>query len=456
MTPVRRVRRALLALGLAGATVALLVVGARGWNERTAPLLVAARAAAVAPEPAASEGPSATPRTSPSGVEPIMTRADLAAIAERRTEAYAAVDRDAFLGDLDPADPALRESEGWLYDGLLDSGASSTWRAFMDPSQESALAPRIGAWVATVHLEERYRLDGIDAVDVSRDHTYLARYVSGRWVLGDDPRLTGHRHGGDLADPWDMTHVLVHRTPMGIVVAPAGEAETAAAAADAMPGAVAAVRDLWPTGWTGKVAVYLTEPGPIERAYFQYAEFADAVAVPVRQSVEDEFVDSRVRAMRVAVSPSLFDLRDEGLASLLRHEIAHVATLDRGRTWAPVWFAEGIAEYTAYRGDPDSRGVTYELLAEADARDITAPLEPETFYDHGWHYDHAWLMCAYIAKHWEEAALTRMLDAYGFLAPGADEQVATERVVSKVLGVDMKEFQDGFADFLDEELNKYS
>ena len=385
-----------------------------------------------------------------------MTRGDLAAIAQRRTQAYAAVDRDAFLADLDPADPVLRESEGWLYDGLLDSGASSTWRAFTDPSQESALAPRIGAWVATVHLEERYRLDGIDPVDVSRDHTYLAKYVSGRWVLGDDPRIDGHRHGGDLADPWDTTQVDVHRTPMGIVVAPIAEAETAAAAADAMPRAVAAVRDVWPTGWTGKVAVYLTEPGPIERAYFQYAEFADAVAVPVKKSIDDEFADRSVRAMRVAVSPSLFELRDEALASVLRHEIAHVATLDRGKTRAPVWFAEGIAEYAAYRQDPSNRGVTYELLAEADARDISAPLDGATFYDERWHYDHAWLMCSYIRKHWDEAALVRMLDAYGLLAPHVDEQVATERVVSKVLGVDLKEFQDGFADFLDEELNKYS
>jgi hypothetical protein len=179
--------------------------------------------------------------------------------------------------------------------------------------------------------------------------------------------------------------------------------------------------------------------------------------VPVLDTLPDDGrTGSDDVASRIALSPSLVAGSSSDLRSTLAHEVAHVATSGPGTYWEPRWMIEGVAEYTAWRSRPESRSMSYDLLDKADAGVLAEGLpDSDTFYDAWWHYDHAWLLCTYIAEHWDEATLRRLYVAMRATSEDLGEQRAQERAIRRVLQVSVEDFTRDFAAWAQRRLAEY-
>ena len=106
-----------------------------------------------------------------------------------------------------------------------------------------------------------------------------------------------------------------------------------------------------PTDWSGH-AVILAPSGTDTLRYegLDPAEIGNlgGVAYPVRGP------DQQVTGRRIVIAPVMLTADDRSLSTVLRHELAHTALVDRDDpddTEVPVWVREGLAEYVAHLGD---------------------------------------------------------------------------------------------------------
>src|SRR5690606_19727390 len=139
----------------------------------------------------------------------------------------------------------------------------------------------------------------------------------------------------------------------------------------------------------------------------------------------------------------------------LWHEMAHVFTLEATAHLVPRWFSEGVSVYEEWSTGPlPGRHLPIAFL-EAMAEDRLLPVAE---LDRGFirpsypaqivvSYMQAGLVCEYIASRWGQEGLRGMLELF---AEGAE----TSAAISGALGIDAEAFDDGFGDYLEQELGQ--
>ncbi|MEV0773449.1 hypothetical protein OG308_13190 [Nocardia salmonicida] len=139
----------------------------------------------------------------------------------------------------------------------------------------------------------------------------------------------------------------------------------------------------------------------------------------------------------------------EGLATLLRHELTHLATRADTTDGAPLWMLEGFAEYVAQR----DQKTTFSQIAPTLTTRLRAGTVPTelvadadfTGVDAAYAYESAWSTCAFLADRYGTTALTTL---YKRLATGPQAPATQDAAFTAVLGASRAEVLDGWRAWL--------
>ncbi|MFF2396721.1 peptidase MA family metallohydrolase [Nocardia sp. NPDC058114] len=140
---------------------------------------------------------------------------------------------------------------------------------------------------------------------------------------------------------------------------------------------------------------------------------------------------------------------NEGMATLLRHELTHLATRADTTDGAPLWMLEGFAEYVAQRDQQTTFSqiaptLTTRLRGGALPTELVADTD-FTGVDAAYAYESAWSTCAFLADRYGTAALTTL---YKRLATGPQSPAAQDAAFTAVLGASRAELLDGWRAWL--------
>lgn len=167
------------------------------------------------------------------------------------------------------------------------------------------------------------------------------------------------------------------------------------------------LRDV-PAEWSEHVIIL----APSRTAALRYEGFdpveignLGGVAYPVRGP------DEQVIGSRIVIAPAMLRRDDIAIRAILRHEITHTALARPRDETTPVWVTEGVAEYTAHRGDE----VHYiSPAAVAAAEEGIRQMPPDGLFHRGsWgvSYGLAWFSMLWLADREGEDEPYRLLEA---------------------------------------------
>jgi tetratricopeptide (TPR) repeat protein len=149
-------------------------------------------------------------------------------------------------------------------------------------------------------------------------------------------------------------------------------------------------------------------------------------------------------------SPSSRPVAEFQWGTTLWHEMAHVFTLEATQHRVPRWFSEGISVYEEWRSGPNA-GVRLPqsvLLAMEQGKFLPIASLDEGFIRPTYEgqvivsYMQAGLVCEFVERRFGVDKLEAMLVGYG---SGWD----TQTVISRVLDLDLPDFDDDFKDYID-------
>ncbi len=204
--------------------------------------------------------------------------------------------------------------------------------------------------------------------------------------------------------------------------------------------ATAAVTDLWGPDWP-RAATVVVASAPAEFAALLHStEMPSDVAAA---SIADPFAPgTEPTGQRVVFSADAGRrLSPDGLRTLLRHELTHVATRARTVDGAPPWMLEGFAEYAAHRG----QGHTFGEAAPTVTTQVRAGQLPDdlpvatTFSGKSavLAYEQAWSVCAFVAEKYDD---THLVDLYRRIAAGKQDPATEDQILREVLGISRTDF----------------
>ncbi|WP_280392552.1 hypothetical protein [Nocardia brasiliensis] len=269
-----------------------------------------------------------------------------------------------------------------------------------------------------------------------------------------DPRLAEIRRS---IEPFGA--IAAHQVPTGdgqqsLVVGHPAQRIEMDVLEQALGAATTAVTDVWGPGWSQSTVVVVASSasefaGLVHAGATMSAEVAAA-------SVADPYIPGTPpTGQRIVFSPDAGRRLDpEGLRTLLRHELTHIATRAETRDGAPLWMLEGFADYVAHRnqGHPFT-DVAASLTARvrlnalpsdlpADA-DFTGPKAAAA-------YEQAWSVCAFVADRYDQP---RLVELYRRLAATHQTPATEDDILRTVLGTSRPDFVAAWQAWLTTQVN---
>ncbi|MFD0362543.1 hypothetical protein ACFQZZ_13940 [Nocardia sp. GCM10030253] len=205
--------------------------------------------------------------------------------------------------------------------------------------------------------------------------------------------------------------------------------------------ATTAVTELWGPDWA-QSALVIVASAPAEFAALLRST-TDLPSDVAAASIADAFTPgTQPTAQRVVFSPDAGRrLSPDGLRTLLRHELTHVATRAKTVDGAPPWMLEGFAEYAAHRGQGHHFGdVAPTVTTQARAADLPTDLPTAAAFTGTTAvlaYEQAWTVCAFIADKYDE---TRLVDLYRRIAASKQDTASEDRILQEVLQTTRADF----------------
>ncbi|MGW4243351.1 peptidase MA family metallohydrolase [Nocardia sp. NPDC004722] len=230
---------------------------------------------------------------------------------------------------------------------------------------------------------------------------------------------------------------------VGVVLGHAAQSADIATLANELAAATGAVTALWGPEWN-QAPVVVVASSPAEFAALTRAVgdvpaevAASTVVDPVRPGAE-------LTGQRVVFGPEAGRrLGADGLRSVLRHELTHMATRKITVDGSPLWMLEGAAEYTAHRGlhHPVTQ-IAPTLTTRARTGDLPADLPADALFEPtsgqaSLAYEQGWSACAFIADHYGDP---KLVDLYHALASGPKDHAALDTAFRANLATDYADF----------------
>ncbi|GGK66423.1 hypothetical protein [Nocardia camponoti] len=239
-------------------------------------------------------------------------------------------------------------------------------------------------------------------------------------------------------------------TGRALVVAHPGQRADLDSLAQALAPATAAVDAVWGVEWN-RAPTIIVAGDVTEFTALTRAAGADVTPDVAAVSLTGSYVPgSKPTDQRIIFNPEARRrVGDDGLATLLRHELTHVATRERTLDGAPLWLVEGYADYVAQHGQSATfsqvaPSLTTRLRAGQTPADLATDAEftgPEAAYA----YEAAWSFCAFVGERYGQASLTAL---YRDLAGGPQSAATTDRAFDAVLKATRPELLDGWRAWL--------
>ncbi|MGW0020430.1 hypothetical protein ACWDUD_19045 [Rhodococcus sp. NPDC003382] len=318
------------------------------------------------------------------------------------------------------------------------------------------VAARLGdakAQTRTVYL--RYAIEGIDAEPTRKPVTVVVVRRDDGWRLVDDEPGPGRV---TWRGPWDFGPLVVEPVPQrsggrSLVIGHPEQEELVDAIAREMEPAVGAVDRIWGTDWSRRAVVLVTSShDEFTHQVGDRHNGAGIAAVAVSDAVDPRA--GSATGQRIVFSPAAADRLDaEGLRTVLRHELTHIAARADTVDGSPLWMLEGYADYIGYLGADEEFDATAPTLTAAVTRNGTPAALPEDaeFTDERslLAYETAWSLAAYTADDYGPARLTEL---YRRLARGPIDGAQLDAVLTDVLGTDTGTFVAAWGSWVDDRL----
>lgn len=266
----------------------------------------------------------------------------------------------------------------------------------------------------------------------------------------DDPRLSSVRRELQPFGPILVRGVAAGDSADALLVAHPGHRADLEVLERELGPAIAQVSAVWGTEWN-RAPMVVVAGSPAE--FTALTRVAGTWATPdvAAVSLTGSYVPgSTPTDQRIVFHP---DARrrvgNEGLATLLRHELTHVATRAVTTDGSPLWMLEGFAEYVAQRAQGTTFSqiaptLTTRLRAGALPTDLVADAE-FTGTDAPYAYETAWSACAFVADRYGEDSLTAL---YKRLATGPQSADAQDAAFAEILGASRAELLAGWRSWL--------
>jgi hypothetical protein len=303
--------------------------------------------------------------------------------------------------------------------------------------------PKWGRDVQLPRVQEVSQLRGYDTGPIRQTTGFAFAYRDGELKLVADRTRTGALFPGYEPSPWDVAAIQVHEADGVLGVFDSSTDADAAHLLDVVHDGVRDVQAAIPFSWPGRVVVYSFDNRRVLDSFARVPggniRHLGALTFPV---YGDGAQDTDPVGMRFTLLPSSVRAGEPFLGRIVRHELTHVAVGDRD-DGAPVWLAEGLAEYVGARPLPRSeRRIASVALSRARAG-VTGMPRSATFNgaDQDWHYALSWMACDYIAATLGEARLWELMDALHNGGAGTSDD-AQDAVLERVLDMDGRQLAE--------------
>ncbi|GAB4587543.1 hypothetical protein [Nocardia sp. IFM 10818] len=316
---------------------------------------------------------------------------------------------------------ALRQVRGWL-------AAKRRFQFCLTVAMVAALTAACGALLMVPNSV----LPKIRAVVPGSDTSALN---------ASDPQVAKLHHVMDSYGKVVAEPVATGAGKVGIVLGHPARQHDIDILSSELASATLAVSSLWGTDWS-QAPVVVVASGPAEFAALTNS--TDLVPAEVAAStVSDAFhPGARPTGQRVVFGPEAGRrLGAEGLKSVLRHELTHIAARAVTVDGSPQWMLEGFAEYSAHRGaHRPIADIAPALTTRARAGNLPADLPADALFEPASGeaaaaYEQAWSACAFIADRFGEPKLVTL---YRQLATGPKDRPATDTLLRETLGTDYR------------------
>ncbi|MEU1551021.1 hypothetical protein [Nocardia sp. NPDC005745] len=268
-------------------------------------------------------------------------------------------------------------------------------------------------------------------------------------VAATDPRLAEVRR---IVEPFGS--IVARRVPTGdgrqsLVVGHSDQRIEIDVLERELADATAAVTDVWGPGWAQSALVVVASSPSEFAALLRSPDLLPAEVAAA--SVADPFTQgSSPTGQRVVFGPDTGRRLDpEGMATLLRHELTHIAARADTVDGAPLWMLEGFADYTAHHGEGQRfADIAPTLTAHAHAGQIPVDLPVDAEFsgtDAAFTYEKAWSICAFVAEKYDRPHLVQL---YHRIAAGKQDPTTEDGILREVLGTTRTEFVDDWREWV--------
>jgi hypothetical protein len=369
---------------------------------------------------------------SPAATEP-DPRAAVPKLLADRAKAVLRGDRAAFLATVDRRRTSYYRSQAALFTRLRTVPFSALDYRVID-ERNTATAPLrrryAPARVYLPRLQLRYRFKGQDASPVLGELSHTFVLTRSGWRIGGQ----GDARRDDL-QIWDAGPVRTSRTGRTLVVHHPGSEPLAARVLEAAERGFGEVAATWNGRWERKVVILVPRNQDEAERLLEVRDMAQIAAVS-SSSVESG-PGGKVLGNRIVVNTTLLAAASRpALQNVVTHEMTHVAT--RTLAGAPLFLAEGFAEYTALRPfrslAPRSTRPALAQRVRAGRFDGRLPSARELRGRDGQvAYDEASSFCLWVVERYSEDKLRALYRAFAGSRPPTADQV--DRGFLEALGI---------------------
>jgi hypothetical protein len=357
-------------------------------------------------------------------------------LLDRRAAALRHDDLAAFLDTLDRSDPDLVRRQRRYFANVQELPLRVLRYTVLKSEWPNGLrSPSWGSGVAVPQVRIATQLAGFDSVPVRRVTGFAFTRVAGKPVILSELTGTGRQYPLSSPAPWDLVRVHVRESATTLQLYDDDTISEADEISSVLRRGIADISSAIPFGWDRKVVVYVFDRKAVLNSFDGVPggniNHLGAMTFPMYSVLGQP----RVAGIRFTLLPSSVRAGQPFLDRITRHELTHVAVGERD-DGAPVWFAEGLAEYMGARSIPsDQRRIATVAVSRARQGDGVMP-SSQTFNgrDQAWNYALAWMACDYIAATQGESRLWELMDALHAEGTGTtDDQ--QDVVLRQVLGL---------------------
>jgi hypothetical protein len=383
-------------------------------------------------------------------------RAEIQALLDRRSDAFMARDRAAFLDTVDPGHKSFRAQQLQMFEGADPIRFGSyrlvaNWSRYGDLVRAKDVARYPGASGVSIPLtEERYRVAGFDDEPAVEDVflTFVER--DGEWFVASDTDLDDVGFFS-VRHPWDFEPVVTSESEHFLAISRpcSGDGSLCADSnlLDIAEEALARTDQTWTTPWTDKVVLVVPPSGEALQRMIQATFDVDKFVAFAYSTVDPRTLG--YVGDRILVNPSVIAGRPRSeVVQIMAHELLHVATRDVSGPFVPLFIDEGLAEVAGYGSTPGLR--YFDAIVAGGLFDRTLPEDFQFVSGDGneiyLSYQEAQSAVRFFFDRWGRERFLRLYRLIGKarIAPG----LATwhvERAMRKVTGLGLRGFEKAWA-----------